>query len=213
MQDEGLNDPTFLVYLRRQQDLQMRQLSAPTLIPACTSGVSSSPVVITRQSATDYNSSMRACSAIFAPDPPRVASIPTSREFRAAQENDSALQKWIVHHKTSTSRFRPELIKCEGGTAVWSDVAVTPARVLVPVEFQRGVFDSLHQLTHPADLGWIHLQRFRIQSDSGRLFDSESDSSQLGYDSESNSDSSNISISDSESESDSNFQLLIWYYC
>ena len=75
--------------------------------------------------------------------------LPGSRaqEFRAAQENDSALQKWIVHHTTSTSRFRPELIKCEGGTAVLSDVAVTP--VFVPVEFQRVVFDSLHQLTHP----------------------------------------------------------------
>ena len=93
VQDEGLIDPTFLVYLRRQQDLQMRQLSAPTFIPACTSGVSSSPVVVTCQSATDYNSSMRACSAVFAPDPPTVASIPTYREFRAAQENDSALQK------------------------------------------------------------------------------------------------------------------------
>ena len=32
---------------------------------------------------------------------------------------------------------------------VWSDVAVTPARILVPVEFQRVVFDSLHQLAHP----------------------------------------------------------------
>ena len=147
MQDEELIDPTFLVYLRRQQGLQTRQLSALTFIPACTSGVSSSPVVITCQSITD--SSVRACSAIFAPDPHRVASLPTYREFRAAQENDSALQKWIVHHKTSTSRFRPEQIKCEDGTAVWSDVAVTPARVLVPVEFQRVVFDSLHQLTHP----------------------------------------------------------------
>ena len=125
VQDEGLIDPTFPVYLRRQQDLQTRQLSAPTFIPAFTPGVSSSPVVTTCQSTTD--SSVRACSAIFAPDPPRVASLPTSREFRAAQENDSALQKWIVHHKTSTSRFRPELIKCEDGTAVWSDVAVTPA--------------------------------------------------------------------------------------
>ena len=122
VQDEGLIDPTFLVYLRRQQDLQTRQLSAPTFISACTSGVSSSPVVITYQSATD--SSVRACSAIYAPDPPRVASLPTSREIRAAHENDSALQKWIVHHKTSTSRFRPELIKCEDGTALWSGVAV-----------------------------------------------------------------------------------------
>ena len=82
------------------------------------------------QSITDYNSSVRACRATFSPDPHRVASLPTSREFRAAQENDSALQKWIVHHKTSTSRFRPELVKCEDGTAVWSDVAVTPTRVL-----------------------------------------------------------------------------------
>ena len=149
VQDEGLVDPTFLVYLRRQRDLQTRQLTAPTFIPACSSCVSSSPVMTTCQSTTDYNSSVRACSAIFSPDPPRVASLPTSREFRAAQENDSALQKWIAHHKASTSRFRPELVKCEGGTAVWSDVAVTPARVLVPVEFQRVVFDSLHQLAHP----------------------------------------------------------------
>ena len=59
------------------------------------------------------------------------------------------MQKWIAHHKASTSRFRPELVKCEAGTAVWSAVAVTPARVLVPVEFQRVVFDSLHKLTHP----------------------------------------------------------------
>ena len=59
------------------------------------------------------------------------------------------MQKWIAHHKASTSRFRPELVKCEGGTAVSSDVAVTPARVLVPVEFQLVVFDSLHQLAHP----------------------------------------------------------------
>ena len=127
-----------------------RQLSAPTFIHSCTSCVSSSPVVITCQSTTDYNSSVRACSAIFSPDPPRVASLPTSQEFWAAQETGSALQKWIVHHKTLTSRFRPELVKCEGETAVWSDVAVTPARVLVPIESQHIVFDSLDQLTHPS---------------------------------------------------------------
>ena len=53
VQDEGLVDPTFLVYLRRQLDLQTRQLSASTLIPASTSCVSSSPVVTTCQSITD----------------------------------------------------------------------------------------------------------------------------------------------------------------
>ena len=121
-----------------------------TYIHSCTSCVSSSPVVITCQSTTDYNSSVRACRAIFSPDPPRVASLPTSQEFWAAQETGSALQKWIVHHKTLTSRFRPELVKCEGEKAVWSDVAVTPARVLVPIESQHIVFDSLDQLTHPS---------------------------------------------------------------
>ena len=90
VQDEGLIDPTFLVYLRRQQDLEMRQLSAPTFIPACTSGVSSSPVVITCQSATDYNSSMRTCSAIFAPDPPG------SRAYRHL-ENFGLRRKMILH--------------------------------------------------------------------------------------------------------------------
>ena len=52
VQDEGLVDPTFLVYLRRQRDLQTRQLSAPTFIPACSSCVSSSPVMTTCQSTT-----------------------------------------------------------------------------------------------------------------------------------------------------------------
>ena len=77
------------------------------------------PVVTTCQSTTDYNSSVRACSAIFSPDPPRVASLPTSREFRAAQENDSALQKWIAHHKASTFRFRPELVNTLTASCFW----------------------------------------------------------------------------------------------
>ena len=115
---EGLVDPTFLVYLRQKRDLQTRQLSAHTFIPACTSCVSYSPVVTTCQSTTDYNPSVRACSAICSPDSARVASLPTSREFRNAHENDSALQKWIVHNKTSTSIFRPELAMRKGGTAV-----------------------------------------------------------------------------------------------
>ena len=55
VQDEGLIDHTFLVYLWRQRELQTRQLSAPTFIPASTSCVSYSPVVTACQSTTDYN--------------------------------------------------------------------------------------------------------------------------------------------------------------
>ena len=79
VQDEGLVDPTCLVCLRRQLDLQTRQLSAPKFIPASTSCVSSSHVVTTCQSITDYNASVRARIAIFSPDPHRVASLSTSR--------------------------------------------------------------------------------------------------------------------------------------
>ena len=61
--------------------------------PACTSRVSSSPVVITYQSTTDYNSSVRACTAIFAPDHPRVGSLPISPEFLAAQDNVGGLPR------------------------------------------------------------------------------------------------------------------------
>ena len=39
--------------------------SCVTVHPACSSCVSSSPVMTTCQSTTDYNSSVRACSAIF----------------------------------------------------------------------------------------------------------------------------------------------------
>ena len=42
----------------------------------------------TCQSTTNYNPSVRACSAIFSHDPARVASLPTSREVRAAHENE-----------------------------------------------------------------------------------------------------------------------------
>ena len=37
VQGEGLIDPRFLVYLRRQLGLHTRQLSAPTFTPACSS--------------------------------------------------------------------------------------------------------------------------------------------------------------------------------
>ena len=82
-------------------------------------------------------------------DPTNVNALPTPSEVRAAQERDQALQRWITHHHTSTSRFKPGLVECEDNTNVWADVSVTPARILVPTTLQCVVFDSLHCIAHP----------------------------------------------------------------
>ena len=84
---------------------------------------------VTPPSTVDYASSAWACSAIFVPDPTNVNALPTPSEVRAAKERDQALQRWITHYHTSTSRFKPGLIECEDNTNVWADVSVTPARV------------------------------------------------------------------------------------
>ena len=97
----------------------------------------------------DYTLSAWAYSAIFVPDPTTVAALPTPSEVRVAQERDQALQRWITHHHTSTSRFKPGLVECEDNTKVWADVSVTPAHILVPTTLQRVVVDSLQCLAHP----------------------------------------------------------------
>ena len=83
------------------------------------------------------------------PDPTNINALPTPSEVRGAQERDQALLRWITHHHTLTSRFKPGLVECEDNTKVWADVSVTPARILVPTILQRVVFDSLHCIAHP----------------------------------------------------------------
>ena len=104
---------------------------------------------VTPSSIVDYASSAWACSAIFVPEPTHVNAFPTPSEVRVAQESDQALQRWITHHRTSTSRFKPGLVECEDNTKLWADVSVTPARILIPTTLQRVVFDSLHRISHP----------------------------------------------------------------
>ena len=58
-------------------------------------------------------------------------------------------QNWITHHRSSATRFKPDLIECEDGTSLWADVSATSARILVPTSLQRIVFDSLHRIAHP----------------------------------------------------------------
>ena len=104
---------------------------------------------VTPSSIVDYASSAWACSAIFDPEPTHVNAFPTPSEVRVAQESDQALQRWITHHRTSTSRFKPGLVECEDNTKLWADVSVTPARILIPTTLQRVVFDSFHRIAHP----------------------------------------------------------------
>ena len=71
---------------------------------------------VTPSNTVDNTSSAWACSAIFVPDPTTVAALPTPSEVRVGQERDQALQRWITHHHTSTSRFKPGLVECEDNT-------------------------------------------------------------------------------------------------
>ena len=87
----------------------------------------------------------------FHADPPTTFTVPTPTEVRVVQEQDRALQQWIKHHSTSSSRFKPALIECAEKTQVWADTGVTPTHILVPPALQRFVFDSLHsQGSRPA---------------------------------------------------------------
>ena len=75
--------------------------------------------------------------------------LPSSPDIRSAQEHDQPLQNWITHHRSSATRFKPDLIECEDVTSLWADVSATPARILEPTSLQRIVFDSLHRIAHP----------------------------------------------------------------
>ena len=69
--------------------------------------------------------------------------------MRDEQERDASLQKWIKHHKLSSSQFAPQLTECENGTQVWADVTATYTCILVLTSLQGSLFDSLHSLSHP----------------------------------------------------------------
>ena len=63
-------------------------------------------------------SSVQACSAIFTPKQAQCVVLPSSPDIRSAQEHDQPLQNWITHHRSSATRFKPDLIECEDGTSL-----------------------------------------------------------------------------------------------
>ena len=107
-----------LFRLQRQRGQQNRQLVVPaTCLTAITAAKPQQSqhnlTVETCTSSTaidvdDYASSICACKAIFTPT--RQPLSPT--EVRVVQEQDRALQQWIKHHSTSSSRFKPALTEC-----------------------------------------------------------------------------------------------------
>ena len=146
IKEDALVDQTFLLRHKRQRDMQRIQLPAPTFETA------SSPLNTQSTNALQIDQSLttiHACSAIFTPRSSRLVKLPPGGEVRAAQDNDEPLQKWINHHRTSTSRFDPDLVEFVDGARVWADISTTPARVLVPTTLQRTVFDNIHCLAHP----------------------------------------------------------------
>ena len=92
---------------------------------------------------------MQTCSAIVPPNQAQFVVLPSSPDIRSAQEHDQPLQNGITHHRSSATRFKPELIEGEDGTSLWADVSYTPARIRVPTSLYRIVFDRLYRIAHP----------------------------------------------------------------
>ena len=166
IQEDALVDQAFLQQRKRQRDMHNKQLLASVIAPATltlTTQVSSETQSVSppfsphegephTSSSADHDtctSSVQACSAIFTPKQAQFVVLPSPPDIRSAQEHDEPLQNWITHHRSSATRFKPDLIECEYGTSLWADVSATPARILVPTSLQRIVFDSLHRIAHP----------------------------------------------------------------
>ena len=161
--DEALVDDTFLPLIRKEHDLTRQHLSTPTCVPemtpmievdttlphAGTSSVCDDAAIPSTTPNDSCASSVSACHAIFAPQSTTGTQLPTAQLMRDEQDRDVSLQKWIGHHRTSSSNFSPELTPCENGIQVWADVTASHMRILVPTALQRAVFDSLHNVSHP----------------------------------------------------------------
>ena len=163
IQEDALVDQTFLQQRKRQRDMHNKQLRAPVIAPApMTTQVSSETQSVSppfsplegdqhTSSSADHDtctSSVHACSAIFTPKQAQFVVLPSPPDIRSEQEHGQPLQNWITHHRSSATRFKPDLIECEDGTSLWADVRATPARIRVPTSLQRIVFDSLHRIAH-----------------------------------------------------------------
>ena len=175
IQEVALVDQTFLQQVKRQRDVHNKQLRAPVFAPdLMTTQVSSETQYVSppfsplegeqhTSSSADHDtctSSVQACSAMFTPKQAHFVVLPSSPDIRSAQEHDQPLQNWITHHRSSATRFKPDLIECEDGTSLWADASAMPARILVPTSLQRIVFDSLRRIAQPGfKAGLMHIKR------------------------------------------------------
>ena len=164
IQEDDLVDQTFLQQRKRQRDVHNKQLRAPvfaqdlmtTQVSSETQSVSppfspleGEPHTSSSAGHDTCTSSVQVCSAIFTPKQAHFVVLSSSPDILSAQEHDQPLLNWITHHRSSATRFKPDLIECEDGTSLWADVGAKPARILVPTSLQRIVFDSLHRIAHP----------------------------------------------------------------
>ena len=56
--------------------------------------------------------------------PTAITAAKPQQSQHVGQENDRALQQWIKHHSTSSSRFKPDLIECEDKIQVWAHTGI-----------------------------------------------------------------------------------------
>ena len=127
IKEDALVDQTFLQQRKRQRDVHNKQLRAPVLVrDPTTTQVSSETQSVSppfsplddwphTSSSADHDactSSVQACSAIFTPNQAQFVVLHSSPDIRSAQEHDQPLQNWITHHRSSATRFKPDLFEC-----------------------------------------------------------------------------------------------------
>ena len=124
IQEDALVDQTFLQQRKRQRDMHIKQLRAPVIAPApMTTQVSPETQSVSppfsrlegephTSSSADHDtctSSVQACSAIFTPKQAQFVVLPSPPDIRSAQEHDQPWQNWNPHHRSSATRFKPDL--------------------------------------------------------------------------------------------------------
>ena len=119
--------------------MHSKQLRAPMFVPAAsavsvditllkdpmTTPVSSEMRSFSPSSSADHDtctSSVQSCSAIFTPNQAQFVVLPSCPDIWPDQEHDQPLPNWITHHRSSATRFKPDLIECEDGTIFGADV-------------------------------------------------------------------------------------------
>ena len=145
MHNKQLRAPVFATDLMTTQVSSETQSVSPPFSP-----LEGEPHTSSSADHDTCTSSVQACSAIFTPKQAHFVMLPSSPDIRSAQEHDQPLHNWSTHHRSSATRFKPDLIVCEDGTSLWTDGSATPRAFLYRPRY-RALFSTVCIVSHIQD--------------------------------------------------------------